>query len=214
MKGRHIKYSAQELAWIKACSDMPRADLRDLFAQVWGRNEVTVDQIKALCQRNGWMTGRTGCFEKGQKPYNTGKKVGSHPGSVATQFKKGHARSGHAVTLYKPVGTERVTKDGYLERKVNDDMPLQKRWRGVHRINWEAEHGPVPDGHRLKCLDGNKLNVAAENWEAIPYALGPRLNGRFGRDYDSAPAELKPLIMATAKLAHAAHEARKGKRHG
>jgi hypothetical protein len=42
--------------------------------------------------------------------------------------------------------------------------------------------------------------------------MAPRLNGRFGRGYDAAPAELKPIILATAKLEHAAREARKGGR--
>jgi hypothetical protein len=30
----------------------------------------------------------------------------------------------------------------------------------------------------------------------------PRLSGRFGRGYDDAPSELKPTIMAVAKLEH------------
>jgi hypothetical protein len=89
-------------------------------------------------------------------------------------------------------------------------MPLQRRWRAVHRINWEEANGPVPEGYRLKCLDGNRLNVEASNWEAIPYALAPRLDGRFGRGYEAAPAELKPLILATAKLEHAARARRGG----
>ena len=54
-----------------------------------------------------------------------------------------------------------------------------------------------------------KTNTDPSNWEAIPAALAPRLNGRFGRGYDHAPAELKPTIMLTAKLEHAAREAKK-----
>lgn len=205
------RYSDEELAWLKACADMPRKELHALFVSVWGRPDVSFENIKALCTRKGWKAGSDGRFQKGQISHNTGKKGLRIPGSEKGWFKKGHARSGHAVTLYKPVGTERVTKDGYLERKINDDMPLQKRWRGVHRINWESAHGPVPKGYRLKCLDGDKLNVDASNWEAIPYGMAPRLDGKFGRGYEAAPAELKPIIMATAKLAHKASEIRKGK---
>lgn len=204
-----IRYSDEELKWIKAMAELPRVELHALFVQVWNRPDVRFEHIKALCTRRGWKTGRTGCFQKGLTPPNKGKKGHYAPGSQKGWFKKGHPRTGHAITLYKPIGTERITKDGYLERKINDDLPLQKRWRGVHRINFEAANGPVPDGHRLKCLDGDKLNVDPSNWEAIPYALGPRLDGRFGRGYEAAPPELRPLIMATAKLEHAARVKRK-----
>jgi hypothetical protein len=73
---------------------------------------------------------------------------------------------------------------------------------------------PIPKGHRLKCLDGNKLNADLSNWELVPVGLLPRLNGRFGRGYDEAPAELKPAIMAVAKLEHRVREVATGNRGG
>jgi len=79
-----------------------------------------------------------------------------------------------------------------------------------HKWLWERANGPVPKGMVLKCLDGNKLNCDPSNWEAIPMALQPRLNGRFGRGYDHADPELKPTIMAIAKLEHKARQIRKG----
>lgn len=33
MRGARIRYSATELAWIKACSDMARTELHALFVQ-------------------------------------------------------------------------------------------------------------------------------------------------------------------------------------
>lgn len=214
MKGQWVRYSADELAWIKAFADMPRREMHALFVQVWNRPEVTHDQIKALCTRKGWKSSSTGQFAKGNVPHNTGKKGHNPIGCRATQFKPGQPRSGHAVTLYKPIGTERVTCDGYVERKVNDGPVARKRWQAVHRLNYEAIHGPVPKGHRLKCLDGNKSNTDASNWKAIPMALAPRLDGRFGRGFEQAPAELKPLILATAELEHAARQARKDASNG
>jgi hypothetical protein len=56
----------------------------------------------------------------------------------------------------------------------------------------------------LKCLDGNKLNTDPSNWEAVSCGLLPRLNGAGGRGYEAAPPELKPTIMAVAKLEHIA----------
>lgn len=204
MKGRWINYSDQERAWIKACADLPRAELHALFIQIFKRPEVTKDQLKALCQREGWKTGRTGCFVKGQTPVNKGKPMPYHPNSAATRFKKGNRPHN---TNY--LGHERVSKDGYVEISVDEVNPYtgyERRYVLKHRHLWEAANGPVPEGHRLKSLDGNRANTDPSNWEAVPMALAPRLNGRFGRGYDQAPAELKPVIMATAQLEHAVRE--------
>lgn len=86
-----------------------------------------------------------------------------------TQFKKG-VRGGVAVRLYKPIGTERISKDGYRERKTNDNLPLQARWRAVHLLLWEATHGLVPDGHALAFLNGDKRDIRLDNLECISRA--------------------------------------------
>ena len=208
MKGRAIPYSEEELAWVKACADLPRAELHALFVQVFNRPDVSLINLNSLCKRNGWLTGRSGCFVKGHPTHNAGKKCHFAPGSEKGWFKPGQ-RGGRAKDNHKPIGTERITREGYRERKVNDDRPFYRRWRAVHLIEWEAVNGPLPKGHALKCLDGNPQNTSPANWACIPRALLPRLNGRFGRDFDAAPAELKPTILAIAKLEHKAREARK-----
>lgn len=273
MRRGPISYSAEELDWLKACSDMARAELHALFVQIYGRRDVTVAHIIGLCKRKGWSagpegrrrsvgksfiftqdqvdwlyanaglskpevglaflaafphseittaqiiswrknhkvpTGRTGRFEKGQVPPNKGRKGFCAPGS-----EKGWFRKGNIPHTARGVGHESIDqKDGYVWIIVGETNP--HTGAATHRVMkhkwlWEKAHGPVPKGHRLKCLDGNKLNTDPSNWEAIPDGMAPRLNGRFGRGYDAAPAELKPTIMAIAKLEHKAREARKGK---
>ena len=118
------------------------------------------------------------------------------------------------MKLYKPIGTERMSKEGYRERKVHDGMPLQSRWRAVHLIEWEAVNGPIPDGHCLKCVDGDRTNTAHTNWELVSRALLPALNG--GRHkrrlaYDEAAAELKPALLTMAKVEHRVRELRRRK---
>jgi len=107
-------------------------------------------------------------FKKGQTPPNKGlRRPGWHRGRMKeTQFKKG-VRQGVAVQLYKPIGSERLSKEGYLERKVNDDLPLQGRWKQVHRIVWEEANGTVPKGHIVGFKDGDKTNIALENLELL-----------------------------------------------
>ena len=130
----------------------------------------------------------------------------SSSASAATRFKKGNLphNTNH-------LGHERVSKDGYIEISVDEVNPhtgYERRYVLKHRHLWIEANGPIPDGHRLKCLDGDRTNTDPANWEAIPYALAPRLNGKFGRGYDDAPAEIKPTIMAIAKLEHAVRNAR------
>lgn len=110
-------------------------------------------------------------FQPGQTPPNKGlRRKGYAPGRMReTQFKPGH-RAGVAVRLYKPIGAERVSVDGYRERKVNDDMPLQARWRGVHLLVWEAAHGPVPKGHAVRFINGDKTDMRLDNLELLSRA--------------------------------------------
>ena len=210
-KGRAIPYSADEMAWLEHRSGWPRLALHEAFVEWFGRGDVTADHIKALAARRRWKTGRTGCFQKGNVPANKGKKMPFNANSAATQFKKGQLR-GRAREVFKPIGTERWSKEGYLERKINNDLPFQARWRAVHLINWEAVNGPLPKGMCLKSLDGNKSNHAIENWIAIPRRMLPLLNGRHRMAYDDAPAELKPLLLSIARLQSGATAAAKGER--
>lgn len=273
MRGAPIRYSAAELAWIKARSDLPRVDLHALFVQVFARTDVQVQHIIGLCKRKGWhagpdgrrrsagksliftpdqtawlrenaglsraevgpaftaafpgssittaqivswrknhkvRTGRTGRFEKGQAPWSKGRKLDPHPNSRATMFPRGHKP--HNA---RPIGYERLNPDGYVLVCVDRPNPFRPEMRThmafKHKELWIAAHGPIPEGHVLKCLDGDKTNCDPSNWEAVPQGLLPRLNGKSGRNYDHAPAELKPTILAIAKLEHKVREVRRGR---
>lgn len=118
--------------------------------------------------RRGYHKGWDYRFTKGHVPANKGlRRPGWHRGRMKeTQFKKG-VRQGVAVKLWKPIGTERISKDGYLERKVNNDLPLQRRWRAVHLILWESVHGPLPPGHAVAFKNGDKTDIRLENFELI-----------------------------------------------
>ncbi len=213
MKRARVNYTAKELSWIKARAAWPRRDLFDAFQEQFGRDDVSFQNLKALCKRKRWLTGRTGRFVDGHTIKNGYAKGEYPPGSEKGWFRTGN-RSGRANHVYKPIGTERIAKDGYIERKINDDLPFQQRWRAVHLIRWEAIHGPLPKGHALKCLDGDKTNTDPSNWILIPRALLPRLAGRPDRGrtgYDAADPEVKPALLAIAQLEHRARELRSAK---
>lgn len=210
MKGRAITWHAEELAWIERHKDWSRAEAHRAFCNLFGRPEISFGAYCALCKRKGWKTGRTGCFVKGQVPLNKGKPMSAATRAkvAATMFSKGD-RSGRAAQNYKPIGTVRLNDDGYLERKIHDGLPMQSRWRLLHLLNWEAIHGPVPEGMCLKNLDGDRQNTDPSNWQLIDRALLPSLNGGSwgGIAYDAAPAEVKPALMALAKLRVAKRDA-------
>jgi hypothetical protein len=97
-------------------------------------------------------------FKSGHGTWNKGTKglSGHHPNTRRTQFKKG-SMSGAAQHNYVPIGSYRISKDGYLEQKTNDDHPVPaRRWIGVHRLVWEEAHGPVPRGHVVCFLPGRR----------------------------------------------------------
>lgn len=104
-------------------------------------------------------------FQKGHVPWTAGTKglAGVHPNSVRTQFRKGEM-AGAARAKYVPIGTHRISKDGYLERKVTDDPALvpTRRWTAVHRLVWEEAHGPIPKTHVVCFLPGRRTNVLDE----------------------------------------------------
>lgn len=129
----------------------------------------------------------SGCFSAEKVPWNKGTSFNAGGRSIETQFKKGQL-TGRAKEIAKPVGSERISKDGYLQRKINNDLPFHKRWRGVHIVNWEAINGPLPKGHALIFRDGNKQHTAVENLELIKRSDLMRRNSlhNYGEEIASA----------------------------
>lgn len=102
-------------------------------------------------------------FKAGLSPWNKGAKgsTGTQDGCRATQFKVG--RPATEARNYVPIGSLRLSKDGYMERKVTDDPSVYpaRRWVAVHRLVWEAAHGPIPPGHAVVFRPGKKTTDAA-----------------------------------------------------
>lgn len=208
MKGHWIAYSAAEMAWLQSNRTLAISAYHKAFCTEFKRQDVSAFNLHALRKRKGWKTGRTGCFEPGLVPHNKGKPhpAARHPNCARHQFKKG--QEPHNTNF---LGHERVSKDGYVEISVDETNPhtgYERRYVLKHRWLWEQLHGPVPEGMCLKCK-GDQINTHPSNWDLVPRALLPRLNGRFGRGYDDAPTDLKPTILAVTKLEHGVREKNK-----
>lgn len=178
-------------------------DLVDDFNAQFSMN-ATKSALLGTCKRYGIKSGRDGRFNKGQESWNKGKKMPFNANSAKTQFKKGQRPQN---TKY--LGHERVSKDGYVEISVAETNPhtgFHRRYVLKHRYLWEQQHGPVPDGMCLKCLDGDKTNCDPSNWECIDRALLPALTRK--RNFESLPNEVKPLAITASKLEHKAKQRR------
>lgn len=127
--------------------------------------------------------------------------------SARTQFKKGHLPH----NTRKPGDEYISSKDGYTYLCVPDTNPhtgFEHRFVLKHKYLWEQANGPVPDGMCLKSVDGNRQNCDPCNWQLIPRSMLPRLSGGWSVGYDQAEPEVRPAIMAVAKLEHRAREIR------
>ena len=114
--------------------------------------EFSSQQIESALRRYNLKTGNTGQFKKYQEPWNKGLK--GYMGANKTSFKKGTIPPN-----YKPVGTERFAKDGYIEVKVKDPNV----WELKHRYIYEKYHGKIPNGYNVIFADKNISNFDIDN---------------------------------------------------
>jgi hypothetical protein len=191
--GKRLTYTGEQIDFLKTnYRRLPLAKLPDAFNEHFGTHKTKV-QIRAFLKNHGITSGRTGRFIKGQKSWNKGVK--GYMGPNATSFKKGNRPKN-----WKPLGTERISKDGYIEIKVAERNPytgFPTRYRLKHQVVWESVNGPIPAGKIVIFRDGDRTNCAIGNLVCISRAVGVRLN-QFG--YTGLQADLKPSMLALARL--------------
>lgn len=103
-------------------------------------------------------------FKKGQVPMNKGRALATWMSpegierSSKGRFKRGEIRPDNPNSrANKPVGKERVDKDGYIW-VITEHGQQQK-----HRWVWEQANGPIPRGHCVKFRDGDRTNCSIDN---------------------------------------------------
>lgn len=171
-KKRHIT-TEDDIAYIKehyaTMSAQEIADARDM-------SKTTVSYIAqdlGLRKSREWIAerarlrclepthgGRKTRFKKGNVPHTKGRKVEEwmspegQANSAKTRFKKGDRPANH-----RPVGSERINVEGYIEVKVAEGKP----WRHKQRVVWEEAHGKLPSDVVVSFKDGNKQNCELSN---------------------------------------------------
>lgn len=168
-------------------------ELTDLLNEQFN-TQFTRAQVKTWKNRNKLDSGLKGYFEPGHVPINKGTKGMFNVGGNSGSFKKGDQPKN-----YKPIGTERIDRDGYVLVKVRDEGIWNERWRHKHRIVWEKANGPIPDGHVLIFRDQDKSNVCIDNLMLVTKRQHLQLN-RNGWRFDDPELQKIGITLADMKI--------------
>lgn len=177
------------------------ADLTERFNEHFGV-QFKWTAIAEYKKRNNLKNGIDARFKKGQAPHNKGKKM---PAEVYEKAKDTMFKKGNMPNNYRPVGSERISADGYIEIKVSDPNV----WKLKHRVIWEEANEPIPENHALIFLDGNPLNCVVENLKLITRSelLAMSRYHLFAKD-----AEINDTASNLARLIVQTNQVKKGKK--
>lgn len=197
-KGISLLFTKAQTQFIR--DNYPRHSLLDLTAELnrQFKETYTVQQLKSFTKNHGITCGRTGCFEKGRASWNKGTKGVMQPNS-------GNFKPGAVPPNKQPLWHERVdSRQGFILINVPERNPYtghSNRYKHKHVWVWEQVNGPVPKGMVVSFVDGNKQNCNLENLMLITRGLLLLLNQH---NYANQPAELRPSILALARVEAAA----------
>lgn len=111
-------------------------------------------------------------------------------------YQNNKIKSGVTVIVNsKPVGTVVTDPDGYLRRKTPEG-----KWELLHRLLWEEANGPIPAGHKVTFLDGNKENVSLENLVLVTNAE-QMIMAKDGLRFQDPQLTKTGLLIAKVKIA-------------
>lgn len=161
--------------------------------------DITVGQIKGYMANHKINSGTKGHFSKGHVPANKGKKMSPeiYEKVKHTMFQKGHAPQNH-----RPVGSERVSRDGYIEIKVAEP----DKWKLKHRVVWEMAHGEIPKDHVIIFKDNDKTNTDIDNLILTEKGVNATLNKT---GLCKMSGEFKETVILIAQLNQSNNKARK-----
>lgn len=162
-----IRYTKEQKDFLYKHNYMtPSKELAEMFNEKF-RTNITSKNIKTFRCNHHLNSGLTGRFEKGHKTFNKGKKwddympIESQKKCKGTTYRKGNIPHNH-----RTIGSERITKEGYVEVKIKEP----NKWLLKHRHIYEKEYGKIPDGYNLIFLDGNRQNIDLSNLKLVSKA--------------------------------------------
>lgn len=171
IENRHKLLTKEQDAFVRASyKRMPTHGVTDALNKKFC-TDFGVNQIEAYINNHRILSGRTGCFEKGNVP-----------------------------ATIKPLYSERLSKDKLIEIKVpipHERKGTATQYMPKQRWVYEQHFGPIPDGHVVSFRDGDRENFAPENLIALSRAEMLRLNQNGYRDIHD---DLKPSVLVLSRL--------------
>ena len=195
-------WTAERMDWLRAHREgLTIGPLTAAFNSQFG-TLYQPGAIAAAMGRHCITSPRTGRFTPGITPWNAGMK-GFHPGGRAreTQFKPGNI-----IWHQMPVWSYRQDPDGYWYFKFRQEAPpgfSRRDWLALHRLNWEAAHGPIAAGQVVIMLDTDHSLCELDNLACLT-----RRELVFFNNLNHAvppERELRRALVARVKLLAAAH---------
>lgn len=214
-------WTPERVEWLGAFTPgHSAAETADAFEREFGER-MTVKAVKNAKARLGLRSGTVGGrFEKGKPSWNRGLKweeYMSPEGQAASSgawYRKGNIPHNAAG---KPVGYERVSKDGYVEVKVKDGIQgeANDNFRMKHRVVWEEHNGPIPPNAMIVFADHDKRNFDPSNLVAVPRDLWAVISHRHLEYWDADSLRTCMRIAEVDRARYAAQcRPRKCKRCG
>lgn len=127
------EYTQEQVDYIrKIAPNKTNKEITKIYNIKFGENR-TESGISCIRNKNKIYTSDDGRFKKGEIPPN-----------------------------WVELGSERITRDGYIQIKVREGME-QKNWRGKHILVWEKVNGPLPESSAIIFGDKDIRNFDIDN---------------------------------------------------
>lgn len=204
------RYTSEQIEWLRAeYRRLSVAELTLAFNQQFAESR-SEGAIRGALRNRKITSGRTGHFESGKAPWSAGTKgvLKRNSGS----FSKGHVPSNE-----RPLGSERICRDGQVWVKVAEVNPYTgapTRFRQKHILVYERAHGPVPEGQVLTFLDGDRQNCELSNLVPISRRVLAVLNKKMGFGKATDPDVRQALINLATIEVMANDRARESEKRG
>jgi len=138
-------------------------------------------------------------FTPGHVAWNKGMK-GLDIGGKETRFKRGNLPHNH-----NPIWHERLTREGYLERKITDTGCTRRDYVPLHVLLWREHQGEIPKNHVVTFRNKDKTDLRIENLECISRMELMRRNS-----VHNYPEPLRKLIQLRGVLNRKISQQEKG----
>lgn len=186
-KGRSLLFDEAHIDFMRVNYATYRVpELTQKVNQKFG-TEFKENQIASCLKNRGITSGRTGFFKKGELPWNAGTKG-------VMKANSGTFQKGRVPHNWRPVGSERVNVEGYVEIKTAEPG----MWELKQRVEYARLVGEIPPHHCIRFRDGDRKNMEPSNFVLVDLRENQMLNARY--KVQEMPIDYRDTAYLMAKI--------------